>query len=791
MSDAGRDAGAINEAGRGRGGLPQDFPFQILTWEQFNGLNTKSPRPAIADSECSWMDGFMPIGPSNARTLYGIGAAAYTAPANRTIVWFNFGNIGDTSYGVVLLDNGQVQVFNTTTLQVSNVLPAGTIISPSSVFGFSQWGSQYLIFAKDQENGYWLWDGLNVFASGTLGPQVTLANAGSNYTSPPTVGLQTTGSGTGVQFSTTIDNGSVTKITVTNPGSGFGVTDFVNVYIQGGGSDNQAVAQVVVSDTTGGIDQIIVVQGGSGYTAATKIEVTSGAFSDAPSFSPSISNGVITAVALLNPGDGFTGPVTIVANDPGYSGQHIPGGTGAVFSVVVAYGQVTQVNGIDAGTGYLAPPTVTILGDGTGAIVEATVQSGQVSGYIVKNRGKGYSKALAVLTGGNNAANATPAMMPFGVSGTAVEVYSARVWVSNGGAAADTPPKNRTIYSDPNSPVTFAEAGGGVFQSTDSFLRVGYHWLKQTNGFLYLGGDSSINYISGVQTTASSSGASSIATTTFGNLNVDPQIGSPWPSSVQVFGRNIVFANTIGVYVSYGGAVTKASLPLDGFYYTGPIYGATANFSSAVAQLFGIPVYMLLLPIVNPFTGSQESILLMYDGKHWFSCRQDVTLTYIAGQEINSLLTAWGTTGSNIYQLFAKPSTGFTKTIQSKLFSSPGYYTTKTVRSLNVVFQPYTVDHSVTISVDNEQAIGANNAVLTVTPASSINVVNASNVIIPTVNASSATVIVSSGGGLVVEGPYPIGQSGRMIGLTVQTTASDLSLLSIALAEQAPFTANV
>src|SRR5262249_13389225 len=158
---------------------------------------------------------------------------------------------------------------------------------------------------------------------------------------------------------------------------------------------------------------------------------------------------------------------------------------------------------------------------------------------------------------------------------------------------ATVPPKNRTIFSSPDSPVDFGN-GGGAFQSTDSFLRVGYHFLKQSNGFLYLGGDSSMNYISGVST-SSGTATSPIPITTFGNQNVDPQLGSPWPSSVQVFSRNIVFANSIGIFVSYGGAITKASIPLDGFYDSGPIFGSGLNFSAAVANIFSVPVYMLLL----------------------------------------------------------------------------------------------------------------------------------------------------------------------------------------------------
>ena len=45
-----------------------------------------------------------------------------------------------------------------------------------------------------------------------------------------------------------------------------------------------------------------------------------------------------------------------------------------------------------------------------------------------------------------------------------------------------------------------------------------------------------------------------------------------------VFGRNIVFANSFGAHISYGAAVTKISEELDGVYNTVPI----ANFGTLV-----------------------------------------------------------------------------------------------------------------------------------------------------------------------------------------------------------------
>jgi len=771
----------------GEQGDNSGFPtgFFPLVWEEFSTLNTKPPRPAIARGEAFWMDGFMPLGPGNMRTLPGSGGPLTIF--NNGIVWFQFFNIFDTEYVVVLTSDGELTQVNADTgVQVQMAVP-GTILSPSTTIGFSQWGSQYLILAAAQENGYWLWDSTNLFTAGSFSPVVTVDNGGSNYTSSPTFTVQAdTGFVSTGAFTAVIENGSVQQVLVTDPGAGFTVDSIVAVTVQGGGSDNQAIADPIdqtAQQTQGGVSEIIINNPGNGYTGRAFAVFTGGGGSGA-SASLAIQNGTITAVAIINAGQGYTSPPTIVVSDPGIPGSpSIPGGTGFSAFCNVNFGQITGITIHDGGSGYVSVPIVKIDGDGTGAVAIAQISAGSVTNVIMQNLGHGYTRAVASFTGGNNAANVTALLMPFGVSGTTVETYQGRVWVGNGASSSDTPPKNRVLFSAPQSPVDFGDGGGG-FLSFDSFLRVGYHSLKQANGFLYLIGDSSMNYISNVQTSSSSSSTTvASAITTFSNQNVDPQFGSPWQSSVQVFSRQIVMANTIGIYVSNGGAVEKLSTPLDGFYQTGPIFGNTADFSSAVATIFGIPVYMLLLPVVDQFSGVLINKLLMWDGKHLFTSQQDRNMTYIATRDLNSVLTAWGTDGTNIFQLFAQPTTGFGKVAQSKLFSDPGYFMTKTSRSLSGMVQSYVLDDPITITIDNEFADGTDNAVVSVVPSPNGAWTNNGGASGSWVN-NSAQPGFFGGPGLTVFGPYPVGQSGRLTGFSIITDASDLAMMSVMLSEQ-------
>ena len=278
------------------------------------------------------------------------------------------------------------------------------------------------------------------------------------------------------------------------------------------------------------------------------------------------------------------------------------------------------------GTGYTTNLVITATGgSGSGATFSYTLSGGVIETITITNPGTGYVAGDAptlVFTrngGSGTAATGTIHIMPFAISGTAAEIYAGRIWIANGATIT---------YSAPGSIYDFSSAsGGGNFTSSDSFLRVHYIQLLQTNGFLYLIGDSSINYISGVQTSGSP------PVTTFTNQNADPEIGTPWPSTVTTFGRNILFANAFGAQVSYGASVSKISDMLDGIYNTVANFGGIIP-SAAKAIIFAKRVWMLLLPIIDPITGQQVNKLLMWDSKRWWASNQDASLVYIQNQEI-------------------------------------------------------------------------------------------------------------------------------------------------------------
>lgn len=762
------EGGSVPGAPKQTVNFPENAGFVVF--EVFETLNTKPARPAIKESEMSWCDGWMPFGPSNIRTLYGIGPNLYTAPSGLTIIAFWFYNLDTTTYAAVLLSDGSLVQVETTMGTITQIMSAGTIQAPNpNQTWTTQWNAKYLIIVSDQTNGYWIWDGASLFTAGSVSPDIMITNAGSNYTSPPTVNFRSTAvSGTGPTFSADITNGSVTAVNVLTPGNGLQPTDFSEIYFTGGGSDNTAFAEAFISPNSGPVTGVTVLQSATNIAATAYVTLDGGGGLGATA--ALIANaGTLESITVTNGGIGYTSPPTVTFHSLG-SASNTP-----TAQAEISTGSITGFSVLDGGTGYKSPPIVTIIGDGIDATANAVINNaGNVTSIVVSNPGFGYTKALVGLTGGNNAADATISFMPFGIQGSTAEVYVNRVWVGDQRNGYFTAPSSSSDF-DPGD-------GAGAFQSNDSFQRVSYSFFRQTNGFLYLGSDSSLNYIGGVQTSESSAGTTA---TIFNNLNVDPQIGSPWPSSVQLFSRNIVFANSFGIFVSYGGAVTKISGPLDGIYNTViQTGGVVQNIypCSATASLFGIAAYMLLLPIIDPYTGQQVNKLLIWDGKRWFTSNQEIALTYIASQEINSVLTAWGTDGTRLYPLFQQPSTGFQKVLQSKLWANPSYWFKKTTPYIAGILNFNNTIGTVTVTVDNENGT-PDGVPINVVSSGEATWINASNVVVSWINVSSVPVIWGAPG-LALIPPQLAGQAGVLLGMTVTTNAQDVSILSLALLEE-------
>ena len=89
--------------------------------------------------------------------------------------------------------------------------------------------------------------------------------------------------------------------------------------------------------------------------------------------------------------------------------------TGAIKTVLFeevpeSFTGISEIQVTNAGTGYTETPTVTITGDGTGAVANAVVVNGKIQNIVLTNRGINYTRAIVTITGGSG----------YGATGSAV-----------------------------------------------------------------------------------------------------------------------------------------------------------------------------------------------------------------------------------------------------------------------------------------------------------------------------------------------------------------------------------
>jgi hypothetical protein len=499
--------------------------------------------------------------------------------------------------------------------------------------------------------------------SGGIITGITVLTSGSGYTSAPAVAI--TGDGSSATATSAINTGQVVAINMTSGGSGY--TSPPSVAITGGGGSSATGAAVL---NPGSINGVTVVNGGSGYTYPPPITFSGGGGTNA--------SGVVQLVGTS------IAKVNIVA--PGQNYQKVPtvkfvgggSGSGAAATAVLGGGGIIAINVTNGGSGYTQAVEVIIQvagygtnspDTGTGAGALAVFAPTSIASVQMSNYGTGYTSTPAVVIspGANNAAYATVNLMPYGVSGSTMETFQGRVWIANPAQSpySTVPPGGNFQVSAPGSVTDFATSAGGVqFTNTDSFLQTQYVGLKQSNGYLYLFGDSSVSVISGVNTSGTP------PTTTFSYQNVDPDTGLDFRDSITSFGRSILFANNTGIYGLYGGAVTRISDKLVGLFQNavfGPVTGAVTP-SSSLATLFDIKHFLMLMTVKDPDTGVLENVMATWNEKTWTLTTQSVNLTYISVYHSGSLYTVYGTDGTKLYPLFQAPSSTLVKRLDTKLY---------------------------------------------------------------------------------------------------------------------------
>ncbi|MGE5827108.1 MAG: Ig-like domain repeat protein, partial [Micromonosporaceae bacterium] len=214
---------------------------------------------------------------------------------------------------------------------------------------------------------------------------ITVTSSGNGYTSPPDVAITAAGvTPTAVATATAaISPGVLMSITVNETGFGFTTP---TVTLTGGNPTPGFEATAIAS---GGVDNLVLTDGGSGYTIQPIVEFS---LPDLPSGVQATgsatmdANGVVTSVDVVEPGSGYTKAPTVTILD---ANQVNP--TPAIAAATIGIGTIDVTSG---GQGYDSVPVVAILDEGgvdrgASATASVTVRGG-VTDITVTAPGAGY-----------------------------------------------------------------------------------------------------------------------------------------------------------------------------------------------------------------------------------------------------------------------------------------------------------------------------------------------------------------------------------------------------------------
>lgn len=198
--------------------------------KDFKGVNVKNNRTAIGEGEFAWLENSQPIGYGNIKIVNSPETVSTVSFAN-TVTYMASANINNTEFMFAFQQNGSAQYVNIETNTQGNLAAANTF-SNSNV-QIVQWKNERILII-DPAKGYKTWDGTNLVSIGSIGT-VTVNNGGANYVAP-TVTFGTPGQTGGVTATgeVVLVGNTVSQIIVTEAGSGYTSAPTVTITDTGG-----------------------------------------------------------------------------------------------------------------------------------------------------------------------------------------------------------------------------------------------------------------------------------------------------------------------------------------------------------------------------------------------------------------------------------------------------------------------------------------------------------------------------------------------------------------------------
>jgi len=276
------------------------------------------------------------------------------------------------------------------------------------------------------------------------------------------------------------------------------------------------------------------------------------------------------------------------------------------------------------------------------------------------------SNAPTWLTGGATTdASGNPLVMPSGLPGIfAMEVYNQRLFVLGQTVVSFSAPSNGADFS--------TAGGGGSFPYFGDQLTVSFTEMCATAGFLYIFGDSMTDWISNIQLVGQAQATTSPSVTTpytteFQLSNYNPQIGQRFFRPVGKWLQALTVFDLAGVYLMSGdGQATWLTQKVTNLWHS--LNPTPFQPTAAPVHVFGQRWLLFNGTFTDPW-GVARSMILCWNGQIWTVASQRYALTHIGFYEQDSCITAYGTDGSVLVQLFAQPDPALEKRLSTKAYN--------------------------------------------------------------------------------------------------------------------------
>lgn len=248
---------------------------------------------------------------------------------------------------------------------------------------------------------------------------------------------------------------------VSNAGSGY--TSAPTVTASAGGSKWLAIVGGAVNTT------VTLPNGGTSYTYAPNVIFSAPPAPGVPATGyATISGGVVTSITVTNQGAGYTFPPTIVlVNDP----RDLTGANAQAVASLTGSGTITAVLCLDHGNAVTAVPTLTFAGGGGSSGAATAIMNFAITGYTVTTAGAGYTAAAGnlwlsatptpvVVSSTNNVAAAglvkqRPAIIGAPASGSGV-ITATGLFVVDGGSYETVPAAGSVVINGNTGIITTA-----------------------------------------------------------------------------------------------------------------------------------------------------------------------------------------------------------------------------------------------------------------------------------------------------------------------------------------------